>query len=183
MAMGVVETVVVAVCLGMDAFSVALGIGSRGATARQTFRLSFHFGLFQFLMPLIGWTIGRSAVGVVQAYDHWVAFGILLAVGLHMILESFGPEKERTDKRDPTRGWSLIGLSVATSIDALAVGVGLGLLGRPLVGSATVIGVVAALMTLAGLQSGRVLRLWVGHRMETLGGMVLIGLAFRMLLI
>jgi len=181
--MGIIETLVVAICLGMDAFSVALGVGSKGATARQTFRLSFHFGLFQFLMPLIGWLAGRSAVGVVQAYDHWVAFGILLAVGLHVIVESFAREKETTDKHDPTRGWSLVGLSVATSIDALAVGVGLGILGRQLFWSAVAIGVVAAAMTLAGLQSGRALRVWVGRRMETVGGVVLVGLAFRMLMI
>lgn len=182
--MGPVETLVVAICLGLDAFSVALGVGSKGATARQTFRLSFHFGLFQFLMPLLGWGAGRSAVGVIRSFDHWVAFAILLAVGVHMIVESLSGEKgEAAKERDATRGWSLVGLSVATSIDALAVGVGLGVLGRPLLGSAAVIGVVAGLMTLIGLQSARVLRLWVGKRMETVGGVVLVGLAFRMLLL
>jgi putative Mn2+ efflux pump MntP len=85
--------------------------------------------------------------------------------------------------RDATRGWSLVGLSVATSLDALAVGVGLGILRQRLIRSAVVIGVAAAIMTLVGLQSGRGLRLWVGRRMETVGGLVLIGLAFRMLLI
>jgi len=181
--MGIVETLVVAVCLGMDAFSVALGVGSRGATARQTFRLAFHFGLFQFFMPLIGWIIGRGAAGVVSEYDHWVAFAILLAVGLHMVIDSFRGEKESPPDRDMTRGWWLVGLSVATSLDALGVGVSFGVLGRRLVRSALVIGVVAALMTLVGLQSARVLRAWVGRRMETVGGLVLAALAFRMLMI
>jgi len=181
--MGVLETLLVAFGLGLDAFSVALGVGSKGATARQTFRLSFHFGLFQFFMPLIGWWVGRGAVGVVRAYDHWMAFAILLAVGVHMIVESFGHAKKAAGARDATRGWPLVGLSVATSLDALAVGVGLGILRQRLIRSAVVIGVVAAVMTLVGLQSGRVLRLWVGRRMETLGGLVLIGIAFRMLMI
>ena len=181
--MGVAETLVVAVCLGMDAFSVALGVGSKGATARQTFRLSFHFGLFQFLMPLIGWAIGRGAAAVVRDYDHWVAFAVLLAVGLHMIVESFRPKTDTASERDMTRGWWLVGLSVATSLDALGVGVGFGVLGRRLVYSAMVIGVVAASMTLVGLRSARLLRAWVGQRMEAVGGLVLVGLAFRMLAI
>jgi len=181
--MQTVETLVVAICLGMDAFSVALGIGSHGTTARQAFRLSFHFGLFQFLMPLLGWLAGQSAVAVIGRFDHWVAFGILLAVGVHMIVDSLGSEKRTATERDVTRGWSLVGLSVATSMDALAVGVGLGILGRWPIGPAVVIGVVAALMTLTGLQSGRVLRVWVGQRMETVGGVVLIGLAVKMLAI
>ncbi|MBM3333450.1 manganese efflux pump [Candidatus Sumerlaeota bacterium] len=176
-----VEIVIVALCLGMDAFCVALGVGSKGATARQTFRLSFHFGLFQFLMPLIGWSIGSSAVGVVQSYDHWVAFAILLGVGLHMIIESLREERRGFDGRDPTRGWSLVGLSLATSMDALAVGVGLGILRQRLIGSAIVIGIVAGAMTIAGLHSGQMLRLWIGRRMETIGGLALVGLAFRML--
>lgn len=181
--MGIAETLIVAVCLGMDAFSVALGVGSKGATARQTFRLSFHFGLFQFFMPLIGWAIGRSAAGVVRDYDHWVAFAILLAVGLHMIVDSLRRERDTTGGRDMTRGWWLVGLSVATSLDALGVGVSFGVLGRQPVYSALAIGVVAGLMTLIGLQSARALRVWVGRRMETVGGLVLVGLAFRMLMI
>ncbi|MCX8037627.1 MAG: manganese efflux pump MntP family protein [Candidatus Sumerlaeia bacterium] len=180
--MGTWETLLVAFSLGMDAFSVALGVGSRGATARQTFRLSFHFGLFQFLMPLIGWQVGRGAAGLVAAYDHWIAFGILTAVGLHMIVESFTHEMEKAVSRDLTRGWSLVGLSVATSIDALAVGVGFGVLGQRLLGSAVVIGLTAGLMTLVGIQAARTLRLWVGRRLETVGGLLLIGLAVKMLM-
>lgn len=181
--MGFVETLVIAVCLGLDAFSVALGVGSQGATGpRQTFRLSFHFGLFQFLMPLIGWVVGQRASAAIHRFDHWVAFAILLAVGIHMIMESLGHKKNQGARRDPTRGWSLVGLSVATSLDALAVGVSLGILDLHLFQSAVVIGIVAGAMTLIGMHSARFLRLWVGRRMETVGGVVLVGLAFRMLL-
>lgn len=177
------ETLLIAVCLGVDAFSVALGVGSQlgRASKRQTFRLSFHFGLFQFLMPIAGWGLGRSAVGLVQAYDHWVAFAMLAAVGVHMVVGSFRSEKETKAARDPTRGWSLVALSVATSLDALAVGVSFGVIGRRLVGSAVVIGLVAGIMTLIGLHAGGALRAWIGRRLETAGGIVLIGLAVKIL--
>jgi putative Mn2+ efflux pump MntP len=179
--MNLPEILVIAVCLGMDAFSVALAVGSRGATGRQTFRLSFHFGLFQFLMPVIGWSFGRGAAELIHSYDHWVAFAILFIVGFHMVLESFRTESEDRRGRDPTRGWSLVGLSVATSIDALGVGVGIGVLGQRLVYPALIIGAVAGLMTLIGIRLARRLRTLVGRRLETLGGLVLIGLAFKML--
>lgn len=184
-AVGLLQTLVVAICLGMDAFSVGLAVGGRlgRASARQAFRLAFHFGLFQFAMPLAGWALGRAAVGRVEQWDHWIAFGLLLAVGLHMIVEAVRGGKRLGRKSDPTRGWMLVGLSVATSIDALAVGVGFGVLRLAMFRSAVVIGAVAAVMTLIGLRSGGALRLWMGRRMEAIGGLVLIVLAVRMLTI
>jgi len=182
--MEIVETVGLAFSLGLDAFAVALGIGGRGATGRQAFRLSFHFGLFQFFMPLLGWVLGQGVLGALGSYDRWVAFGVLLAVGLNMLVGAF---RRGEDGRgwgavgDPTRGLSLIGLSVATSLDALGVGVGLGVLGRYVLGSAVVIGIVAAAMTLVGLRMGGFLRRRAGDRMEALGGVVLVLLAVKIL--
>jgi putative Mn2+ efflux pump MntP len=166
----------------MDALAVSLAVGSKGATGRQTFRLSFHFGLFQFLMPILGWALGRGAAQVTADYAPWVAFAILLAVGGHMVIESLGPEKTVDERRDPTRGWSLVGLSVATSLDALGVGVSLGVLGGRLLAPAVMIGMVAGLMTLIGIQSARALRQRVGRWLETAGGLVLMGLAVKLLL-
>jgi len=183
--MGIAETLVLAVGLGLDAFSVALAVGGAlgRATKRQTFRLSFHFGLFQFLMPLAGWALGRGAVGFVRDYDHWVAFGLLFSIGAHMIYGSFQKDGARAAAavRDPTRGWSLVGLSLATSLDALGAGVGLGILGRRLFWAAAVIGLVAGAMTLAGIRAGGRLHFWAGRWMETLGGGVLVGLSIKML--
>jgi putative Mn2+ efflux pump MntP len=181
--MRVVETFLIAVSLGLDAFSVALAVGSvlGRASGRQTFRLSFHFGLFQFLMPVIGWAIGQSAADLVGGFDHWVAFGLLFAIGLHMVIESFRIEREAEFARDPTRGWSLVGLSVATSIDAICVGVAMGIQKQSLLAAAVVIGIVAGAMTLVGLRAGSALKIWVGRWMETAGGVVLIGLGVKML--
>ena len=121
------EILVLAFVLGIDAFSVALAVGTRGSTFRQTFRLSFHFGLFQFMMPIIGWLLGKNALSFVEHYDHWVAFGLLFVIGAKMIYEAFRHIPEQI-ARDRTRKWSLVALSLATSIDALGAGIGMGIL-------------------------------------------------------
>ena len=178
--MPILEVFILAVGLGMDAFSVALGVGTGGAGLRRTLRLSWHFGLFQFFMPVLGWQAGRRLLSLISAWDHWVAFGILAVIGVHMLINAFRPEAERP-KGDPTRSWRLVLLSLATSIDAFGAGIGLGVLGSSLIQPCVVIGVVAALMTMAGVQlGGRVSRL-LGQRAEALGGVVLIALAIKLL--
>ena len=116
-----------AFALAMDAFavSVASGITLKNITFRQTFRLSWHFGIFQALMPIIGWSAGISIRSYIEHFDHWIAFGLLLIVGGNMIREAFHNEEEKKQKKDPTKGTTLVMLSVATSIDALAVGLSL----------------------------------------------------------
>src|SRR5512136_898709 len=116
----------------MDAFavsiaaSVSLGKVSRG----QLFRFSFHFGLFQAFMPFLGWLAGTSIARYIYAWDHWVAFTLLALVGGKAIYEACRESESdaKPTPKDPTRGWSLIVLSVATSIDALAVGLSFALL-------------------------------------------------------
>ena len=119
----------VAFALAMDAFAVSVGISLRpeGLTKKQTFRMAFHFGFFQFMMPLLGWQATRSILlDYVEPFDHWVAFGLLLIIGVKMIFEFFRTSTEtQSDQTDPTKGFSILMLSVATSIDALAVGMSL----------------------------------------------------------
>ncbi len=114
----------------MDAFAVAasVAIALPQWTARHTFRLAWHFGLFQGGMCLAGGLGGRAVSESVARVDHWVVFAVLVFLGVRMIHESFQP-KHVASRYDPTRGLSLVGLSIATSLDALAVGVSLGLLG------------------------------------------------------
>jgi putative Mn2+ efflux pump MntP len=178
-----VETLLVAVALGCDAFAVGLGVGTRFCSPRQVFRLSFHFGLFQFLMPLLGCFIGQNIVGLAREWAPWVAFGLLFLIGGRMTYESLRPEdsKELQDCADPTRGFSLVVLSLATSMDALGVGFGLGMLGQGLFFSATVIGIVAYSMTWAAMRLGNQLSATFGRRMETAGGLILIAIAFKLL--
>jgi putative Mn2+ efflux pump MntP len=174
------EILILAFVLGIDAFSVALAVGSCGNNFRQTFRMSFHFGLFQFFMPIIGWLLGQNVVSLIQSYDHWVAFGLLFAIGAKMLYEAFHHKEEKTEC-DRTRGWSLVALSTATSIDALGAGVGMGILNTSLLYPCTVIGITAATMTLIGMKLGGVISNIIGSRMEALAGVVLILLSLKML--
>jgi putative Mn2+ efflux pump MntP len=174
----------VALGLAMDAFAVSLGLGLslKPATSVQTFRLAFHFGLFQFIMPILGWTAGDSLVRHIEKYDHWVAFALLLGVGGKMIYESLEPEKESAAERsDPTRGISLLVLSVATSIDSLAVGLSLAALRVAIVYPAIIIGIVAFTMTVIGMKIGPAVGRVIGRKAELLGGLVLILIGIRIL--
>ena len=173
----------IALALAMDAFAVALGAGLtlEALTGRHLFRLSFHFGLFQALMPVIGWLAGMTVQRWIAAYDHWLAFALLGFVGTKMIYEAFHPEEEKQDK-DPTRGLTLVMLSLATSIDALAVGLTLGMIGVSIWFPATVIGVVAGALTMTGMLLGRRIGTLWGQRVEILGGLVLLGIGLKILL-
>lgn len=175
--------VATAFALAIDAFAVSAAVAASlpEVSRRHAFRLSWHFGLFQALMPAIGWLAGRSAAGFLQSVDHWIAFGLLAFLGVRMILAR-EEDQAFSALRDPTRGWSLLGLSVATSIDALAVGLSLGLMGTPVVFSAAVIGVVAALMTLAGVGLGRRVGAAFRRHAARVGGVVLLLIGIRILL-
>lgn len=173
-----------AVALAMDAFavSIASGVALKKVSARQFFRLAWHFGLFQAVMPIIGWSAGLTVRNLIQAFDHWVAFVLLLFVGGNMLRSAFGKEEENTCK-DPTRGTSLVLLSVATSIDALAVGLSIAVLDVSIWFPAFIIGVVAALFTALGLFLGsRACRYMILQKYaEALGAAVLIGIGLNIL--
>jgi len=170
----------IAVGLAMDAFSVSMAVAAGGRTPRQTFRLSFHFGLFQFFMPLLGGFVGRTFSAAFAAYDHWIAFGILGLIGAHMIVESVWGKEEKA-ARDRSKGWSLVFLATATSIDALGVGFSMGLIGQRMLTPCLVIGVVAAGLSFVGVKLGRRLSAVFGRWAEAFGGVVLIVLAVKML--
>ncbi|MCX5853521.1 MAG: manganese efflux pump MntP family protein [Deltaproteobacteria bacterium] len=174
---------IIAVGLGMDAFSVAIGIGAvtRTASYGPAFRLSFHFGLFQTLMPIAGWFAGMTVAPVIEGYDHWVAFGLLAYVGGKMIVESFR-EQENIHREDPTKGLSLVMLSVATSIDALAVGLSFAFLKIPILYPSIIIGVVAFIMTMIGMVFGEKLGGLMGRKVEMIGGVILIGIGVKILI-
>lgn len=172
-----------ALALAMDAFAVAAAIAAslRGCTPRQSFRLCWHFGLFQTLMPIIGWFGGRLVAEALSSFDHWLALAILSFLGGKMIFEAARGDHESRPALDPTRGLSLIMLSVATSIDALAVGLTLGLMGVRIWFPSLIIGLVAALMTFLGTILGRRVGERLGRFAEYLGGIVLIFIGGRIL--
>jgi putative Mn2+ efflux pump MntP len=178
--MHILTTLGIAVALAMDAFAVAIatGVSLKQVSARQTFRLSWHFGLFQALMPLIGWWLGTSIQDYVAAYAHWVAFIMLALVGSNMLKDAImadEQEDETKPRKDSTKGITMVMLSIATSIDALAVGLSMSMLQVSIAYPAIIIGIVAGLFTIVGLHLGkRVARLtWLSTWAEILGGLVL----------
>jgi len=174
----------IAIGLAMDCFAVSLGVGTAGTAVglRPTFRLFFHFGLFQGGMTLLGWLAGKTVVTYIASVDHWVAFGLLVFVGVRMILGGLRKEGEQPAIPDPSRGMTLVILSIATSIDALAVGLSLALLEVNVFWSALLIGGVSALLSLVGLLLGNQLGMRFGKSMEVLGGIILIGIGLRVLI-
>ena len=120
----------IAVALAMDAFAVAIaaGVTLKKISFRQNFRLAWHFGLFQAMMPVLGWSAGLSIRGWIADYDHWVAFGLLAFVAQGMLRAAFKKEADADERKDPTKGLTMVMLSVATSIDALAVGLSLSMI-------------------------------------------------------
>lgn len=177
------ELILIAIALAMDAFavSIATGVAIKSVSLRQTFRLSWHFGLFQGLMPIIGWLSGLHIRTYVETYAHWIAFVLLGYIGLKMIREAFDDD-ESSDK-DPTRGMTLVMLSVATSIDALAVGLSLSMLGLSVWYPALIIGIVAFLFTASGMHLGATVSRarHLSKYAELLGGGVLIGIGLKIL--
>jgi len=166
----------------MDAFAVAIAVGLtvERVTGRHVFRIAFHFGLFQFMMPVIGWFSGRGIIQYVKAFDHWVAFGLLGAIGGKMLWDA-ALGGDRSFRKDPSRSWSLVMLSIATSIDALAVGLSMAVLGVSIWIPSVVIGLVAGLMSLLGICLGSRLGNRTRRLAECFGGLVLIGIGIRIL--
>ena len=181
--MGFFSILFIAIGLGMDAFAVAIGTGVviRKLSFGHVFRLSFHFGLFQFFMPIIGWLIGGTVSNYMINYGHWIAFCLLVWIGGKMIRDSF-KETGKLAQVDPTRGMRLILLSVATSIDALAVGISFAFLNITILYPSIIIGIVASIMTITGMMFGESLRKIAGKKVGILGGFILIGIGIKILI-
>ena len=181
--MNLITIIVLAIGLGIDAFSVAIGIGAAN-TKRSwapVLRLSAAFGIFQFVMPIAGWLAGQTVVSFIANYDHWIAFALLAYVGGKMIREGFEKESEE-EKADQTTGLPLLLLSIATSIDALAVGFSFSVLKVPILFPATIIGIVCFLMTAIGMLFGKALAKIFGKKVEIFGGIVLIAIGVKILI-
>jgi putative Mn2+ efflux pump MntP len=178
-----IEIFLIAAGLAMDAFAVSVAAASSGRISgkRAVFRLSFHFGLFQFFMPVIGWYSGTAVSDLVRAVDHWIAFILLAFVGGRMLYESFAAENNLKHP-DPSKGLSLISLSVATSIDALAVGFSMAMIDVDIWYPSIVIGIITAGLSLLGIFLGKVLSDSFSSSMERIGGGLLILIGLKILL-
>lgn len=172
----------IAIGLAMDAFAVSLGVGTTGKydDLRSNLRLAFHFGLFQGGMTLLGWVAGSSIAHLINSFDHWIALILLAYVGIKMIHS--GLDSSRSSfPQNPSKGKLLIVLCVATSIDALAVGLSFALLKSEVWWPAFLIGIVTLGLSYFGLKSGQKLGEKFGKRMEIIGGSILILIGVRIL--
>jgi len=179
--MSLLDIIVIGIGLSMDAFAVSLckGISLKKMKRMGALLARLSFGGFQALMPTIGYLLGSRFYRQIEKYDHWIAFVLLLLIGINMIRESFGEE----EKRDADFSWkSMVPLAVATSIDALAVGVSFGLMAVTIAFAAAVIGCTTFLFGIAGV--------WIGHQfgtrfrasLERIGGIMLILIGARILI-
>lgn len=179
--MELVTIIIIAIGLAMDAFAVAMASGAayKKMQIRHTLRIAIFFGVFQAFMPLIGYFAGQSSLKYIQNYDHWISFAILAVIGGKMIYEAF--QLEKTTK-NPARFDILLTLSVATSIDALAVGFTLSLFSMPILVDVAIIGIVTFVMSLFGIMLGKKAGHLFDNKIEIVGGIILIGIGLKILL-
>lgn len=178
-----ITIILISIGLAMDAFAVSLGIGTADQidSLRGKIRLAAHFGIFQSGMTALGWIVGGTVVSYIQGYDHWIAFLLLGYVGINLIRSGLGHE-EKAFNNDPSTGHTLVILSIATSIDAFAVGLTIGLLNIPLLFSIISIGLVAFALSMVGLVAGCQLGKAFGKKMEIVGGSILLFIGLRVLI-
>lgn len=173
----------IAVGLSLDAFAVAVssGVTIKPVRLRDSLTIAAFFGAFQALMPVLGWLGGTGLRGLITGMDHWVAFVLLAAVGGRMIYESF-PKPDPKPAADPRQVPVLLMLAVATSIDALAVGIGLSFIKVAIIRPALIIGAVTFGFSFLGVYIGKKVGRLLGRRVELAGGLILILIGIRILI-
>lgn len=177
-----ITLILIAFSLALDCFAVSMAGGALDPKPRlaNVLKVALFFGLFQAIMPLIGWFIGISFARFIDNYAHWISFVLLAAIGIKMIYESLKSDDD-CPKRNILNLPTLILLSIATSIDSLVVGITLGLLNTPLILSITVIGIFAFTLSVAGYYLGCRLSALFKTRIEILGGIILIAIGLNTL--
>ena len=174
-----------AIGLAADAMAVsaARGLAMPRIGARHVFLVAVFFGGFQAIMPCLGWLAGTRLGPLVEAWDHWIAFVLLAGIGGKMLWEAREePSSDVSSDRDPFRLDVMLALAIATSIDAMAAGITLPMLGAPLALSAVTIGVTTAILSGIGLFAGRRFGAALGRSLDVAGGLVLIGLGLKTLI-
>jgi len=178
-----ISIILISLAESADCFAVAVSasIANRALTRLQIFRVSLSFAIFQAGMPIIGWLAGKTVSDLISSFDHWIAFGLLAIVGGHMVWESFHI-KEHEKPPDVSRGWRLLTLSIATSIDAFALGLAFAFAGTNIWLAAPTIGVICFIISFLGFIIGKKAGSLLGRRAEIIGGLILIGIGVEILL-
>jgi putative Mn2+ efflux pump MntP len=181
--MDFITVVLIAVGLSFDTFAVSVSAGLSINNIRfwQAIKISLILAFFQALMPLIGWFLGSQIERLIRDYDHWVAFGLLLILGLKMIIESF-KIATKEDKIIFPKLSVIIGMAIATSIDALVVGVSFAFISTNIFLSVLIIGFITFLVAMTGMLFGKTVGNKLGNKMEIIGGLILISIGLKTLI-
>ncbi len=180
--MGIVELILLSVGLAMDAFAVSIckGLSVQKLKPRHCVTAGAYFGGFQALMPLIGWLLGTQFESIIKSVDHWIAFALLVLIGGNMVRESFGKDEESLNASFAPK--VMLPLAVATSIDALAVGVTFAFLQVNIWIAILLIGVITFVISAAGVKIGNVFGAKYKSKAELAGGIILIALGIKILI-
>ncbi|CBV42288.1 manganese efflux pump MntP family protein [Halomonas elongata] len=183
--MSLFSTIFLAFSMSSDAFVASLSKGAAlpaRPSLRQALRTGLVFGIIETLTPLLGWTLGLSMAQYVAAWDHWIAFGLLSLLGAHMIHEGLqNEEADATPRRSAPSFLRLVMTALATSIDALVIGITLAFMDANILWTSLAIGTATLLMTTLGVMLGRVINTMIGKRAEILGGLALCGIGVAIL--
>ena len=181
--MDFISILLIAVGLAMDAFAVSIckGLAMRKPDLRSMIIVGVWFGGFQAFMPVIGYYLGKSMYDLISDYDHWIAFGLLALIGANMIRGSFSKEEDEEQTADLGVA-TMFFLAVATSIDALVIGITLAMDGSDLVTSITAIGIVTLILSMIGVKIGSKVGDRFGKRAEFLGGVILVCIGLKILI-
>ena len=167
----------IALSLAIDCFIVSIALVSAFPLSKKLFYgVPIHFGVFQGGMTLIGFLLGSTFIHIIQGFDHWIAFGLLFLVGIKMISESFRKKKKTFNK---VSYLTILILSVATSIDALAIGVTFSIIDGSILLKSVIIGVFSVALSFIGLSLGKRIKKYKFHYLGLIGGLVLIGLGIK----
>jgi putative Mn2+ efflux pump MntP len=181
--MEILTLILIAIGLSFDSFAAAItsGVAKNEIRFWQATRIAFSLAFFQGMMPVLGWIIGMRIMHLISAIDHWIAFGLLAILGGKMILESLRKEKE--DKTfDPLNLYILLGMSLATSIDAFIIGISFGFLNVNILFATLIIGSVTFIISMLGVLFGKKTGSRFGKKMEIAGGLILIGIGVKILI-
>jgi manganese efflux pump family protein len=178
-----ISLIFIALSLSADCFAVTLGgcVSIKKLEYIKVFRTALTFGVAQAIMPVIGWLVGRTVIDLISGFDHWIAFGLLVAVGGRMIWEAFHEKGDDGKCLDITRGMLLFTLAFATSIDALAVGLSFAFLKVNIISASLIIGIVTFSITNLGFYLGYKAGNLLGQRAKIAGGIILFAIGIRIL--
>ena len=178
-----ISSLLIAISLSFDSLAASIASGTiiNNAKIKHAFKIAIFFGVFQGIMPVIGWFIGKSFEKYIEAFDHWIAFVLLTGISGKIIYDSLKTDEAKNKTFNPLNNLVLISMAIATSIDALIIGIGFGILEKNILITAVIIGVITFLFSFLGVRFSNWLRNRLNSKIEIIGGIILFGIGLKIL--